>query len=50
MVPEDFSDEVRSINVFQKVKVDRKAVADRYRETIEAIYAPAALGGKTCVQ
>ncbi len=50
VVPEDFSDEVRSINVFQKVKVDRKAVADRYRETIEAIYAPAALGGKTCVQ
>jgi hypothetical protein len=34
-------------NVFQKVKVDRKAVAERYRETIEAIYAPAAPGGKT---
>jgi hypothetical protein len=33
-------------NVFQKVKVDRKAVAERYRETIEAIYAPATLGGK----
>jgi long-chain acyl-CoA synthetase len=42
----DFSAAVRSINVFQKVKVDRKAVAERYRETIEAIYAPATLGGK----
>jgi len=45
VLPEDFSAAVRSINVFQKVKVDRKAVAERYRETIEAIYAPATLGG-----
>ncbi len=47
VLQEEFSAAVRSINVFQKVKVDRKAVAERYRETIEAIYAPAALGGRT---
>jgi long-chain acyl-CoA synthetase len=47
VLQEDFSAVVRSINVFQKIKVDRKAVAERYRETIETIYAPAALGGRT---
>ena len=47
VLQEEFSPAVRSINVFQKVKVDRKAVAERYRETIEAIYAPPTLGGKT---
>jgi long-chain acyl-CoA synthetase len=47
VMPEDFSAAVRSVNVFQKVKVDRKAVAECYRETIDAIYAPAALGGRT---
>ena len=34
----DFSDEVRSVTVFQKIKVDRKAVAQRYQKEIEKIY------------
>jgi hypothetical protein len=38
---EDFSSEVRSINVFQKIKVDRKAVAERYRKEIDEIYSDA---------
>jgi long-chain acyl-CoA synthetase len=40
-----FPRDVRSINQFQKVKVDRKAVAERYRAEIDAIYAAAAVGG-----
>jgi long-chain acyl-CoA synthetase len=38
IIPNDFSDEVRSITVFQKVKVDRKAVAQRYQQEIARIY------------
>jgi long-chain acyl-CoA synthetase len=38
---EDFSREVRSVNVFQKIKVDRKAVAERYRKEIDEIYSHA---------
>ena len=38
---EDFSSEVRSINVFQKIKVDRKAMAERYRKEIDEIYSGA---------
>jgi len=38
---EDFSSEVRSVNVFQKIKVDRKAVAERYRKEIDEIYSHA---------
>ena len=34
----DFSDEVRTVTVFQKIKVDRKAVEQRYRQEIEEIY------------
>jgi long-chain acyl-CoA synthetase len=40
-----FPAEVRSISQFQKVKVDRKVVAERYRTEIESIYATPALGG-----
>lgn len=42
---DDFPPEVRSINQFQKVKVDRKMVAARYEREIEAIYQPASKGG-----
>jgi long-chain acyl-CoA synthetase len=35
----DFPAEVRSINVFQKVKVDRKAVTQRYQKEIDEIYS-----------
>ncbi len=44
LIPDDFSDEVRSVTVFQKIKIDRKAVERRYRNEIEAIYEPAAEG------
>ena len=42
----DVPPEVRSVNVFQKIKIDRKAVAERYRKEIEAIYSSIA-GGST---
>jgi long-chain acyl-CoA synthetase len=38
---DDFPTEVRSINHFQKVKVDRDVVATRYQREIEAIYSTA---------
>ena len=44
VVRDDFPDEVRSINQFQKVKVDRKMVAERYWREIEAIYHAAPTG------
>jgi hypothetical protein len=40
-----FPSEVRSVNVFQKIKVDRKAVAERYQEEIEALYSSGTEGG-----
>jgi long-chain acyl-CoA synthetase len=36
----DFSDQVRNITVFQKIKVDRKAVEELYKKEIGAIYSP----------
>jgi long-chain acyl-CoA synthetase len=45
VMSEPFPEIVRSINQFQKVKVDRKAVAERYQMEIESIYATPALGG-----
>ncbi len=41
---DEFPPEVRTINVFQKVKVDRKAVADRYGKEIGEIYSAAREG------
>ena len=40
IVRDDFSDEVRTVTVFQKIKVDRKAVEQRYQKKIEEIYVP----------
>ena len=40
----DFSDEVRTVTVFQKIKVDRKAVEQRYQQEIEEIYGLAEEG------
>ncbi|MBI2986478.1 MAG: AMP-binding protein [Deltaproteobacteria bacterium] len=34
----DFPEEVRSVTAFQKIKIDRKAVEELYREEIERIY------------
>ncbi|TMA68481.1 MAG: long-chain fatty acid--CoA ligase [Deltaproteobacteria bacterium] len=45
IVRDDFSAEVRSVNVFQKVKVDRKAVALRYQTVIDEIYS--SVGGSS---
>ena len=42
VIPSDFPDEVRSVTVFQKIKIDRRAVDRRYRGEIEEIYGPAA--------
>ncbi len=38
VLAEDFPEEVRSVTAFQKIKVDRKAVAEIYRREIEGIY------------
>jgi hypothetical protein len=35
---DDFPSEVRSVNIFQKIKVDRKIVAQRYQKEIDEIY------------
>ena len=40
VIKNDFSEEVRSVNVFQKVKIDRHAAAADYAKEIDAIYAP----------
>lgn len=37
VVEEDFPSEVRSVNVFAKVKVDRLAAAQRYARAIVAL-------------
>src|SRR5262245_51931527 len=43
---DEFPAEVRAVNVFQKIKVDRKRVAERYRSEIESIYARAPQGAR----
>ena len=39
-IPADFPAEIRSVNVFQKIEIDRRLVAQRYRR-IDEIYASA---------
>lgn len=46
VLAEDFPSEVRSVTAFQKIKIDRKAVEDRYQKEIEEIYPRAAEGGR----
>jgi long-subunit acyl-CoA synthetase (AMP-forming) len=41
----DFSDEVRTVTVFQKIKIDRQAVAELYQKEIAALYSPIAQEG-----
>jgi long-chain acyl-CoA synthetase len=41
----DFPDEVRTVTVFQKIKIDRQAVAELYHKEITALYSPIAQGG-----
>jgi long-chain acyl-CoA synthetase len=40
----DFPPEVRSVNVFQKIKVDRKSVAECYQKEIDELYSLPAAG------
>ena len=35
---QDFPEKVRSVTAFQKIKIDRKAVADMFQKEIEEIY------------
>ncbi len=35
---DDFPPEARGVNIFQKIKVDRKEVAQRYQKEIDEIY------------
>jgi long-chain acyl-CoA synthetase len=44
VLQEDFPPAVRSVNVFQKIKVDRQAAAAGYANEIEMIYASATEG------
>ena len=39
VISNDFPEELRSITTLQKVKIDRRAIEDRYRVEVEAIYA-----------
>ena len=45
VMADDFSDQVRTVTVFQKTKIDRKAVDQRYRKEIEEIYGLAGEAG-----
>ena len=40
VIDDDFPEEVRSITVFQKIKIDRKVVEARYQKAIGKIYEP----------
>ena len=44
VIPDDFLSEARSVNVFQKIRVDRAAVARLYQNEIEEIYSSYAEG------
>lgn len=44
VMQDEFPAEVRSVTVFQKIKIDRKAVEERYQKEIESIYRPRAEG------
>jgi long-subunit acyl-CoA synthetase (AMP-forming) len=44
LMKNDFPPEVRSVNVFQKIKVDRKVATERYRREIDEIYSLPASG------
>jgi long-chain acyl-CoA synthetase len=41
----DFPDAVRTVTVFQKIKIDRKAVAELYQKEIAELYPPGAKKG-----
>jgi len=45
IMPSDFPPEVRNVSVFEKIKIERKAVQERYEKIISAIYSTASDGG-----
>jgi len=45
VMPTDFSPEVRCVTVFQKIKIERKIVEQRFEKLISAIYEPGLPGG-----
>jgi long-chain acyl-CoA synthetase len=45
VIQSDFPVEVRTVTVFQKVKIDRKAVAELYQKEIAELYPPIAQEG-----
>ncbi|MBI2532954.1 MAG: AMP-binding protein [Deltaproteobacteria bacterium] len=44
VMQDEFPAEVRSVSAFQKIKIDRKAVEERYQKEISSIYLPAVKG------
>lgn len=46
LIPVDFPAEVRNVNVGQKIKIDRRLVAERYRREIDEIYSSIGSGAK----
>jgi long-chain acyl-CoA synthetase len=46
VVQNDFSDTVRTVTAFQKIKIDRKAVEELYQKEITAIYPPPIVEGR----
>lgn len=46
LISEDFPAEVRSVNIGQKIKIDRRLVAERYRRQIDEIYSSIESGAK----
>jgi len=44
VMQDEFPAEVRSVTAFQKIKIDRRAVEERYQKEIESIYRPRAEG------
>ena len=46
LLQSDFPPEVRSVTVFQKIKIERKVVEDRYQKIIDTIYSTASHGGR----
>ena len=46
VVQNDFSDTVRTVTAFQKIKIDRKAVEELYQKEITAMYPPPIVEGR----
>jgi long-subunit acyl-CoA synthetase (AMP-forming) len=45
LMPSDFPPEVRSVSVFEKIKIERTVVQERYEKIISTIYSTVSDGG-----